>query len=164
MKMKQNNNQQSERQRRSNLRTEACRRSFQEQLMIDQNRRKAYMELVMKAARNDIAVDLLGFKLNQEKYPHLYKAAKENPKLLRRMFEQVYQCWENGCFEESLEGIEQDLLEGKRDNFRNIKMSEAYWNKLLELDEGFRAYVENPKEWAKKYKNKPIDPNWQYYD
>lgn len=142
MKMKKNNNQQDERERRSHLRAQACLNSFKEGIKVDQNRLKAHMELVMKAARNDISLDLLGFKLKQDKYPCLYKAARENPKLLRRMFEQVYMCWENGCFEESLEGIEQDLLEGKRDNFRSIKMSKAYWNKLLE-DKDFREYVEN---------------------
>lgn len=151
MKMKQNN-QQSERERRRKLRSQACLSSFREGIKADQNRLKAYMELVMKAARNDIALDLLGFKLNQEKYPCLYKAAKENPKLLRRMFEAVYKCWENGCFEESLEGIEQDLLEGKRDNFRNIKMSEAYWNKLLE-DKDFQLYVEDEEAWKRKHAN-----------
>lgn len=122
------------------------------------------MDLVMEAAKHNIALELLGFQLNQEKYPCLYKAAKEDPKLLRRMFEQVYKCWENGCLEESLEGIEQDLLEGKRNNFRNIKMSEAYWNKLLE-DEDFRLYVEDEKAWKKKHANdkeEPPDPNWRY--
>ncbi|MFA5933417.1 MAG: hypothetical protein WC826_05120 [Microgenomates group bacterium] len=159
--MKQNNNQQDERERRRELRAQACLNSFREGIKADQNRLKAYMDLVMKAARNDIALDLLGFKLNQEKYPYLYKAAKEDPKLLKRMFEQVYMCWENGCFEESLEGIEQDLLEGKRDNFRNIKMSEAYWNKLLE-DKDFKLYVEDEEAWKRKHANgkeKSLDSN-----
>ena len=160
MKMKQSNNQHDERERRRMLRAQACLNLFREGIKADKNRLKAYMELVMKAARNDISLDLLGFKLNQEKYPCLYKAAKENPKLLRQMFEAVYRCWENGCFEESLEGIEQDLLEGKQDNFRNIKMSEAYWNKLLE-DKDFKLYVEDEEAWKKKHANdkeKPLDP------
>ena len=152
MKMKQNNNQQNERERRRELRAQACLNSFREGIKADQNRLKAHMELVIEAARNDIALDLLGFKLNQEKYPYLYKAAKEDPELLRQMFEQVYMCWENGCLEESLEGIEQDLLEGKRDNFRNIKMSKAYWNKLLE-DKNFKLYVEDEELWKRKHAN-----------
>lgn len=164
MKMKQNNNQQSERERRRALEAQACLNALREGIKADIKRRKAYMWMVMAAAKHDINLEIFGFKMSQEKYPRLYKAAKEDPKLLRRMFEQVYKCWENGCFEESLEGIEQDLLEGKRDNFRNIKMSEAYWNKLLE-DEDFKLYVENEEAWKKKHANdgeKPLNPNWRY--
>lgn len=108
--------------------------------------------MVFNAARYDLKLGLLGFWMSQEKYPLLYQAAKEDPKLLLRMFEPVYKCWANGCFEESLEGIEQDLSEGKRDNFRNVMLSRAYWNKLLE-DEDFRLYVEDEDPWRLKHRD-----------
>ena len=152
MKMKQNNNQQSEQERRRALEAQAFCNALKKGIKADIKCRKAYMWMVMAAAKHDINLGMFGFEMSQEKYPRLYKAAKEDPKLLRHMFEPVYRCWENGCFEESLEGIEQDLLEGKLDNFRNIKMSEAYWNKLLE-DEDFKLYIEDEEAWKKKHAN-----------